>query len=39
MPLENWPSGVLDDKAVDEIIRALDVQSEAGYDAIDIPRA
>ena len=35
MPLENWPYGVLDDKTVDGIIRALDVQSEAGYNLID----
>ena len=36
MPLENWPYGVIDDKTVDGITRALDVQSEAGYNAIDI---
>ncbi len=36
MPVENWPYGVLDDKTVDGIVRALDVQSEAGYNAIDI---
>ena len=36
MPLENWPYGVLDDKTVDGLVRALDVQSEAGYNAIDI---
>jgi hypothetical protein len=35
MPLENWPYGVLDDKTVDDIIRALDVQSETGYNVID----
>jgi len=33
--VENWPYGVLDDKTVDGIIRALDVQSEAGYNLID----
>jgi len=36
MPLEDWPYGVLDDKTVEGIISALDVQSEAGYNAIDI---
>src|SRR5687767_2238589 len=35
MPLENWPYGVLDDKTVDDVIRALDVQSEAGYNVVD----
>ena len=35
MPLENWPYGVFDDKTVDGIIRALDMQSEAGYNIID----
>src|SRR5215471_9606708 len=36
MPLENWPCEVLDDKTVDGIVRALDVQSQAGYTAIDL---
>src|SRR5712692_40110 len=35
MPLENWPYAVLDDKTVDGIKRGLDLQSEAGYNAID----
>ena len=35
-PLENWPYGALDDRTVDGISRALDVQSEAGYNAIDL---
>src|SRR5215471_19356747 len=35
MPLENWPYGVLDDKTVDSIIKALDVQGGAGYNFID----
>jgi hypothetical protein len=35
MPLENWPYGVLDDKTVDGIIRALDVQGETGYNLVD----
>ncbi len=36
MPLRNWPYGVLDDKTVDGIIRALDVQSEYGYTVVDL---
>jgi hypothetical protein len=36
MPLENWPYPILDEKTVDGIKRALDVQSEAGYNAIDL---
>jgi len=36
MPLENWPYGVLDDKTVDGIVRALDIQSESGYTAADL---
>ena len=36
MTLENWPYGVLDDKTVDGIVRAMDVQSESGYTAIDL---
>ena len=36
MPLQNWPYGVLDDKTVDGIVRALDVQAKVGYTAIDI---
>ena len=36
MPQANWPYGVIDDKTVDGTLRALDVQSEAGYNAIDI---
>ena len=34
--MENWPCGVLDDKTVDSILRALDLQREAGYNAIDL---
>ena len=34
--LENWPYGELDDKAVDGIVRALDVQSESGYNLVDL---
>jgi hypothetical protein len=33
--LENWPYGELDEKTVDSIIRALDVQSESGHNIVD----
>jgi len=36
MTLENWPYGVLDDKTVDGIVRALDVQGAAGYNVVDL---
>jgi len=36
MPLENWPCEFFDDKTVDGIVRALDVQAETGYTAVDI---
>ncbi|HZT31332.1 MAG TPA: hypothetical protein VFA33_15690 [Bryobacteraceae bacterium] len=36
MPLENWPYGEMDEKTVEGIVRALDVQSQAGYTAIDL---
>jgi hypothetical protein len=36
MTLENWPYGVLDDKTVDGIVRALDVQSASGYTVVDL---
>ncbi len=36
MPLENWPYGVFDDKTVESIIRAMDVQVEVGYNIIDL---
>jgi hypothetical protein len=36
VPLQNWPYGVLDDKTVDGIVRALDVQSEFGYTVVDL---
>jgi hypothetical protein len=36
MTLDNWPYGVLDDKTVDGIVRALDVQSAAGYNVVDL---
>jgi hypothetical protein len=34
-PLENWPSAALDDETVDSIVRALDLQAVAGYNAVD----
>ena len=36
MPLENWPYGVFDDKTVDSIVRALDLQAEVGYTIVDL---
>jgi hypothetical protein len=36
MPIEDWPSAVLDDQTVDSIVRALDVQSEAGYNILNL---
>jgi hypothetical protein len=36
MPLEDWPCEFFDDKTVDGIVRALDVQAEAGYTTLDI---
>jgi hypothetical protein len=35
-PLERWPDGTLDDETVDSIRRVLDVESAAGYNAIDL---
>lgn len=34
-PLENWPSAALDDETVDSIVRSLDLQALAGYNAVD----
>ncbi|MGB7590149.1 MAG: hypothetical protein WBO19_02765 [Terriglobia bacterium] len=36
MPLEYWPYGVLDDKAVEGIVSALDLQRENGYTVVDL---
>src|ERR1035437_5650107 len=36
MTLENWPYRVLDDRTVDGIVRAMDVQSAAGYTVVDL---
>jgi hypothetical protein len=35
LPLENWPAPQFDDETVDSAIRAMDVQSEAGYNMLD----
>jgi hypothetical protein len=35
-PLANWPYEVLDDKTVEGIVAALDVQSQAGFSALDV---
>ena len=35
-PLENWPSAAFDDATVEGIIRALDVQQQAGYNIVDL---
>ncbi len=34
--LENWPYGDLDDKTVEGIVSSLDVQSESGYNLVDL---
>ncbi len=36
MTLDNWPYGVFDDQTVDGIVKALDIQSQAGYNVIDL---
>ena len=36
LPLENWPAPQLDDEAVDSAIAAMDVQSAAGYNMLDV---
>ena len=36
MTLENWPYGALDDRTVDGIVRAMDVQRQSGYTVIDL---
>ena len=35
-PLENWPSAAFDDLTVESIVRAMDVEQEAGYNVVDI---
>ena len=34
--LANWPYGELDDKTVEGIVSSLDVQSESGYNLVDL---
>src|ERR1700686_110996 len=34
--LENWPYDDLDDKTVEGIVRALDLQVESGYNIVDL---
>ena len=36
LPLENWPAPQFDDACVESIIRALDVQSQAGFQMLDV---
>jgi hypothetical protein len=36
LPLENWPAPQLDDEAVDSAIAAMDLQSAAGYNMLDV---
>ncbi len=36
LPLENWPAPQFDDECVEGIIRAMDVQSQAGFQMLDV---
>ena len=36
LPLQNWPAPQLDDETIDSAIRAMDVQSEAGFNLLDV---
>jgi hypothetical protein len=36
LPLENWPAPQMDDETVRSIIRAMDVQSRAGFNMLDV---
>lgn len=36
LPLENWPAPQLDDETIDSAIRAMDVQSAAGFKLLDV---
>ena len=36
LPLENWPAPQLDDEAIRSAIAALDVQSKAGFNYLDV---
>jgi len=35
LPLQNWPAPQLDDETIDSAIRAMDVQSRAGFEYLD----
>lgn len=35
VPLENWPAPNFDDETIESVIRAMDVQSEAGFEYLD----
>ncbi len=35
LPLQNWPAPQLDDETIDSAIRAMDVQSQAGFQYLD----
>ena len=36
LPLENWPAPQFDDECVDSIIRTMDVQSQVGFQFLDV---
>jgi hypothetical protein len=36
LPLEDWPAPQFDDACVESIIRAMDVQSRAGFQMLDV---
>jgi hypothetical protein len=36
LPMEKWPAPQFDDLTVDSLIRAMDVQSQAGYNLVDL---
>jgi hypothetical protein len=35
LPLDNWPAPQFDDETVESVIRAMDVQAEAGFNYLD----
>lgn len=36
LPLENWPAPQFDDETVESAIRAMDMQSDAGFNMLDV---
>lgn len=36
LPLENWPAPQFDDESVESAIKAMEVQSEAGFNMLDV---